>query len=99
MIMTIPPMVEVINDEAGMQILSEDGLPITISVDETVIEITPEIIEVTAPDINITAEAAVEVEAGADFDLSVGGAVEVETGDISVAAGAAEFEVGLFTVL
>ncbi|MCH2162958.1 MAG: hypothetical protein MK085_13950 [Phycisphaerales bacterium] len=98
-IMTIPPLVEVLNDEEGMQILSEEGLPITISVDETIIEITPEIIEIEAPDINLTAEAAVEVEAGADFDLTVGGAVEVESPEISVASAAVEFEAGLFTVL
>jgi len=52
--------------------------PIKLQSGETTILITPEGIEMEAPDISLTAEAAVEVEAGADFDLTVGGAVEVE---------------------
>ena len=44
------------------------------------------------------AEAAVELEAGAVFDLTVGGAVELESGDIIVTAGAVEIESALFTV-
>ena len=98
-VMTIPPLVEMLHDEAGVQILSEEGLPVSISVDETIIEITPEVIEVSAPDINLTAEIAMEMEAAADFDLTVGGACAVETADFSLAAGAAEFDTGLFTVL
>jgi hypothetical protein len=97
-IMTVPMLVQVINDEAGLQILSEDGLPVTISIDDTNIEITPAAIEIESADISLTAEAAVEVEAGADFDLSVGGAVEVETADLTIAAAAVEVESALFTV-
>jgi len=62
------------------------------------ISITAEGIEVEAPDISLTAEAAVEVEAGADFDLSVGGAVEIDSSDMSVTAAAVDFEAALFTV-
>jgi hypothetical protein len=40
----------------------------------------------------------VEIEAGADFDLTVDGAVELESGDITVTAGAVEIESALFTV-
>ena len=97
-VISVAPIVQTINDSEGMQILSEEGLPITISVDDTNIEITAEGIEVEAADISLTAEAGVEIEAGADFDLSVGGAAEVETGDVSVTAGAVEFESVLFTV-
>lgn len=98
MVMTVPSLVQVINDEAGMQILSEDGLPITISVDDTNIQITAASVSVETADIDLTAEAAMEVEAGADFDLSVGGAVEVESADLNVDAGAVEVLSGLFTV-
>lgn len=48
--------------------------------------------------ISITADIAVEVEAGADFDLSVGGAVEVEVSDMDIAAAAIEIECAMFTV-
>ena len=98
MVMTVPSLVQVINDEAGMQILSEDGLPITISVDDTNIEITAASVSVETADIDLSAEAAMEVEAGADFDLSVGGAIEVESADLNVDAGAVEVLSGLFTV-
>lgn len=98
LVMTIPSMVQVINDEAGMQILSEDGLPITISVDDTNIQISSASVSIETADIDLTAEAAMEVEAGADFDLSVGGAVEVESADLNVDAGAVEVLSGLFTV-
>ena len=98
MVMSIPSLVQVINDDAGMQILSEEGLPITISVDDTTIEITSAAIEIESADINLTAEAAIEVEAGADFDLTVGGAIEVESPDVMVTAAAVEFESALFTV-
>ncbi len=95
----LPPMVVVINDPGGLQVISEAAKPVTISVDDTNIAITAAAIEVESADISLTAEAAIELEAGADFDLSVGGACEVETGDVSVTAGAVEFEAGLFTVL
>ena len=98
MVMTVPSLVQVINDDAGMQILSEDGLPITISVDDTNIQITAASVSVETADIDLTAEAAMEVEAGADFDLSVGGAVEVESADLNVDAAAVEVLSGLFTV-
>ena len=97
-VVSVPSLIQTINDAEGMQILSEEGLPLSISVDDTNIEITAEGIEVESADISLTAEAAVEIEAGADFDLSVGGAVEVETGDVSVTAGAIEIESVLFTV-
>ncbi len=98
LVMTIPSMVQVINDEAGLQILSEEGLPIIISVDDTNIQISSASVSIETADIDLTAEAAMEVEAGADFDLSVGGAVEVESADLNVDAGAVEVLSGLFTV-
>jgi hypothetical protein len=97
-ILSLPPLAYVENDpETGYTIFSPE-LPVTISVDETVVEISAEGIEMEAPDISLTAEAAVEVEAGADFDLTVGGAVEVESSDISITALAVEVEAALFTV-
>lgn len=98
LVMTIPSMVQVINDEAGLQILSEEGLPIIISVDDTNIQISSASVSIETADIDLTAEAAMEVEAGADFDLSVGGAIEVESADLNVDAGAVEVLSGLFTV-
>ena len=98
MVMTIPSLVQVINDEGGMQILSEDGLPITISVDDTNIQITAASLSVETADIDLTAEAAIEVEATADFDLTVGGMIEVESADLNVDAAAVEVLSGLFTV-
>ena len=97
-VMALPPLVQVINDDAGLQILSEDGLPVEISVGDTDITITDAMIEVASSDVSVTAEAAVELEAGADFDLTVGGATEVESSDITVTAAAVEVETGLFTV-
>ena len=97
-LVSLPMTIQIINDPEGLQILSEEGLPITVSVDDTHIEITSAAMEVESADINVSAEAAVEVEAGADFDLSVGGAVEVESSDITIVAGAVEVESGLFTV-
>ena len=96
--MVLPALVQVINDDAGLQILSEDGLPVEISVDDTDITITDAMVEVASADVSVTAEAAVELEAGADFDLTVGGATEVESSDITVTAAAVEVETGLFTV-
>ena len=99
MMVTMDPMVLVLNDVTGLQVISEAGKPVSINVDDTNIEITSAAIEVESADISLTAEAAIELEAGADFDLSVGGACEVETGDVSVSAAAVEFEAALFTVL
>ena len=96
-IVSIPPQIEVIKDMDGLQILSPEELPITIEVSTTAITINPAMIEIEAANVNITAEAAVEVEAGGDFNLT-SGAAEIEAGDISASAGAVEFESGLFTV-
>ena len=62
------------------------------------ISITAESFKVEALDISLSAETAEEVEAGADFDLSVGGAVEIDSSDMSVTATAVDFEAALFTV-
>ena len=97
-IMVLPALVQVFNDDTGLQILSEDGLPVEISVDDTDITITDAMVELASSDVSVTAEAAVEIEAGADFDLTVGGATEVESSDITVTAAAVEVETGLFTV-
>ena len=97
-IMVLPALVQVFNDDTGLQVLSEDGLPVEISVDDTDITITDAMVELASSDVSVTAEAAVEIEAGADFDLTVGGATEVESSDITVTAAAVEVETGLFTV-
>jgi uncharacterized protein (DUF2345 family) len=91
-------LVRVINDERGMRIISEEGLPVEISVDETLITISPEGVVVESAEVNITAEAAMEVEAGGDFDLSVGGLIAAEAGDVDIDAAAMQIAAGLFTV-
>ena len=40
-VLSVPPVVQTINDSAGMQIVSEEGLPVTIGVEDTNIQITP----------------------------------------------------------
>ena len=72
-------------------------MTIEIIADETVMSITPEVIELEAPDISLSSEGAVEVESS-DVDVTTGG-LEVETGDLSLSAGAVEAEAGLFTVM
>jgi hypothetical protein len=94
---TCPPQVEIINDTLGMQIIGLEGQTIELMADETVMTISPEIVEIEAPDISLTAEAAIEVTAS-DLDVTTG-AIEIETGDLSLSAGAVEVETGLFTVL
>lgn len=91
-------LVRIVNDERGMRIISEEGLPVEISVDETLITISPEGVVVESAEVNITAEAAMEVEAGGDFDLSVGGLIAVEAGDVDIDAAAMQIAAGLFTV-
>ena len=96
-ILTCPPQVVVTSDTAGLQIIGVEGQTIDFIADETVVTITPELVEIEAPDISMTSEAAIEIVA---TDLNVTpGAMEVETGDVSLSAGAVEVETGLFTVL
>lgn len=93
-----PPMVEMISTEAGLEIVSLEGLPISITSADTEVMITAEGVEIESLDINLTAETGVAIEAAATFDVT-SGSVEMETGDMSVTAGAVEFESGLFTVM
>ena len=97
LIVTVPPQVAIINDKAGLQIIGMEGQTIDLLADDAFITITPAVIALEAPDINLTAEGAVEVEAG-DMSLTTG-AMEVEAGDLAISAGAVEAETGLFTVL
>ena len=94
----LPPQVTIINDTAGLQIIST--LPdqtIDLIADETCMIISAEAIVLEAPDINLTAEGALEVET-AEMNIA-SGAAELEAGDLDVSAGAVEVEAGLFTVL
>ena len=96
-VMSIVPFVEFINDEAGLQVISEEGLPITIEVMETTIEITPEGINVEGPDISIEAVAGIELVASATVDITAAGAAEIEAADISISGAAIELEAALVT--
>lgn len=96
-IVELPPQVMVVNDSAGMQIVGVDGQTIELLADDTVVSITPALIELEAPDISLTSEGAVEVETS-DMNITAA-ALEAESGDISLSSGAVEVEAGLFTVL
>ena len=97
LIVSVPPLVTIVSDPAGLQVIGVEGQTIDFIADETVVTITPEIVEIEAPDISMTSEAAIEIVA---TDLNVTpGAMEVETGDVSLSAGAVEVETGMFTVL
>ncbi|MCH2135691.1 MAG: hypothetical protein MK101_03800 [Phycisphaerales bacterium] len=97
LIVTAPPQVAIVNDKLGLQIVGVEGQTIELIADETIMSITPEMVEIEAPEINLTAEAAVSVEAG-DMDVATGG-LEVQAGDLDLTAGAVEVESALFTVL
>ena len=96
-LMTCPPQVILKRDITGLKIIGLEGQMITLMADESILTVTPEIIEIETPDVNITCEAAVEIEA-TDLNVSTA-ATEVETGDMRVASGAVEVEAGLFTVV
>ncbi len=69
---------------------------ITITVPETVINMTPVSIEMTTTDMTVTAEAAIQATAGADISVTATGAIEIEAGgDLTEsAAGAVEVSGG-----
>ena len=91
-------LITISNTQEGLTITSEESLPINIIVDETVIAIESAMVEIESSEVSITADEAMEVEVGADFDLSVGGAIEMESGDVDIDAAAVEVEAALFTV-
>lgn len=62
---------------------------ITMTVPESVINMTPVTISATTADITLTAEAGIEATAGADIAVSAGAGIEATAGaDIAVTAGA-----------
>jgi len=97
-IVSLPPNTMVSNSPAGIEVVSLEGLPITVVNGTTTLTITDEIMELEAPDISLTAEEGVEIEAGADVDVSVAGAMAVEASDVDIDAAAVEVEIALFTV-
>lgn len=97
-LVSLPALVSISNTQDGLTIASDEGLPIEISADETMISVTDAMVEIESADVSVTADSAMEIEAGGDFDLSVGGAIEMEAGDVDIDAAAVEVEAGLFTV-
>ncbi len=92
---SIPPAV----NDVCLQTFNAEG--ITITVPESVINMTPVSISAVTTDITMTAEAAIQMDATADISATAGGAVEISGGgDVSVeAVGAVEVTAGLDTAI
>ncbi|NQZ12324.1 MAG: hypothetical protein HRT35_34660 [Algicola sp.] len=87
---SIPPAV----DDICLMTFNAEG--ITITVPESVFNMTPVTVTTTTTDIVMTAEAAIEMEATADISATAGGAIELSaTGDVTIdAVGAVEVTAG-----